>query len=82
MIRPFCCYKSKVISQGQDQVSESQFSKKWPLQGHWCFTNTACFIWSSPKCFLFVEKLILYLSKLKAFADDIINIAENFKFIW
>ena len=22
---------------------QGQFSKKWPLQGHSCFTNTSCF---------------------------------------
>ena len=36
--------KFKVISEGQGEISSSQFAKKWPLQGHKCFTNTSSFL--------------------------------------
>ena len=35
--------KVKVICQGQGQISRSQFSEKWPLSGHSCFTNASCY---------------------------------------
>ena len=47
--------KFKVICQCQGRISRSQFFEKWPLWGHWCFTNTSCSTLFSVNLFVWVD---------------------------
>ena len=42
--RPFCWYQVQGhLSKSRSNIKVTVF-KKWPLQEHWCLTNTSCFL--------------------------------------